>query len=147
MKVSYHNPANGALVADSVTGISFGAVRKGQHCDMPVLVKPGKTTEHNIYEMKMFLQANGGLNLSSFGHFTSGVFATGVDYSTNLTGHFTLATGATGWPVSGAPGISGLDILCASGSPQGFVWLDMEVGADENSGPKPLNYRFCYDYN
>jgi hypothetical protein len=148
MKVSFYNPANGALVAEAATGFTFGAVRRGSHCDSPILIRPAKTVENNILEMKMFLQANGGLDHSHFGHFTSDGFVTGVDYTNILSDHFTLATGVTGWPVSGASGVSGLDIVCASGQPQGYVWLDLEVGENEVAvGRKSMNYRFCYDYN
>lgn len=148
MKVSFYNPTNGTLVADATSSFSFGSVRRGSHNDLPILLKPAKTVEHNIFEMKLFLQSDGGLNNSGFGHFTSDAFASGIDHTNLLTGHFTTAPGVTGWPVSGASGVTGLDVLCASGAPQGFVWLDLEVGSDETAvGINSMNYRFCYDYN
>jgi len=144
MKIGVYNPQNGNLVADSVTGINFGNIKRGQHGDSAVLLKPAKTTETNFTEMKMFLQNNGGLNLSEFGHFTSDSFVTRVDHNNYLSDHFTLATGVAD---IGFTGVSGLDIDIVDGTPVDFVWLDVEVGSTEVGATSTINYRFVFEYN
>jgi hypothetical protein len=143
MKVNAYNPANGTLLAEGVQGLYFGNVRAGRHCDTPILIKPIKTTESSFSDMKLFLQSNGGLAASQFGYFASGEFATGVDYTTCLTGHFDLATGVTGTAFAEVPG---LDIAIVSGQPADFVWLDMQPGASEIGSTSSINYRFVFDY-
>lgn len=146
MRVARHRYDDGVLVAESVTNISFDDARRGEHTATPLLLKPVKTAEHSIFEMKLFLQSDGGLSQSSFGGFTSDVFVPGVNHTNCLSNHFSLASGVTGWPVSGAND-SGLSIPCASGIPTGYIWLDANIGEHEATGPSSLNYRFLYDYN
>ena len=144
MKIKVYNPVNGSLVADGPSGISFGNVKAGQHGSMPVLIKPFSTVESNFLEMKLFLQNNGGLNQSAFGHFTSDQFVSGVDNTTYLSDHFTLATGVTG---IGFTGVSGLPINLVGGQPVDYVWLDVQIGAYEVGSTSTINYRFVFDYN
>lgn len=144
MKIKVYNPSNGNLIADGPSGISFGVVRAGYHGSLPVLIKPFKTTENNFTEMKLFLQNNGGLNSSKFGHFTSDGFIPGVDYTNYLSDHFSLATGVTGL---GFSGVSGLDISIVNGEPTDYIWLDLEAGSFENGATSTINYRFVFDYN
>ena len=144
MKIKVYNPTNGNLISDGPTGLSFGNVKAGQHSNIPVLIKPYKTTENNFLEMKMFLQNNGGLNSSSFGYFVSDQFVTGVDYTTYLTGHFSLASGVTGL---GYTGVTGVGIALSGGQPADFVWLDIAIGAYESGATSSINYRFVFDYN
>jgi len=144
MKIGVYNPQNGNLVADSVTGISFGNIRRGQHGDSSVLLKPAITTENNFTEMKLFLQNNGGLSASQFGHFASDTFFSGVSNDNYLSDHFILATGVSGVEYTG---VSGLDINIVNGIPTDFVWLDVEVGASEVGATSTINYRFVFEYN
>lgn len=143
MKVNAFNPSNGTLLAEGISGIAFGNVKAGQHCDTPAVIKVEKTTENEFSAMKMFLQSNGGLNYSKFGYFISGEFVTGVDY-TYMTGTlFDLATGVTGMDFTG---VTGLDINIVSGQPADYVWLDIQPGQYEVGSTSSINYRFVFDY-
>jgi hypothetical protein len=144
MKVSLYNWTNGNLVADSVTGISFGNVRQGQHTDTPVLIKPERSIEDAILEMKLYLQNNGGLSKTSFGHYTSDSYVSGIDHRNNITSHFELATGVTGLDYDE---VTGVPITVRSGEPQDFVWLDAEVGSNETGATSSINYRFVFEFN
>jgi len=144
MKIDLYNPTNGSLLAESVSGLNFGSVVAGQHCTLPILVKPEKTVEESFSSMKLFLQSNGGLNNSHFGHFKSDSFVTGINHTNHLTGHFLLATGI----VSGTAytGVSGLDISLSEGNPQDYVWLDIQTGTSEIGSTSSINFRFVFDY-
>lgn len=143
MKVSAYNPQNGTLIADAISGISFGNVRQGQH-STPVLIRPGRTVETNFTEMKLFLQNDGGLSASQFGYYVSDEFLTGIDYTNHLTGALTLATGVTG---TGYTGVTGVSIGIVGGNPVDYVWLDAEVGVSETGATSTINYRFVFEFN
>lgn len=144
MKVSLYNWSNGNLVADSVTGISFGNVPQGQHSTPPVLIKPGKTVEDAILEMRLYLQNDGGLSSTKFGYFANDQYLTGVDWANYITGHFELATGVTGLDYDT---VTGLQIGINGGVPADFVWLDAEVGQYETGATSSINYRFVFEFN
>jgi hypothetical protein len=143
MKIDLYNPTNGSRLAEDVRGINFGTVVAGQHSLLPVLIKPEKTVEDSFSAMKLFLQSNGGLNHSNFGHYKSDSFVSGIDHSNHLTGHFLLATGVTGTTYTG---VSGVDISIASGVPQDYVWLDVQTGGSEIGSTSAINFRFVFDY-
>lgn len=144
MKVSLYNWTNGDIVADSITGISFGNVKQGQHCDPPVLIKPGKTVENAILEMKLYLQNNGGLSQTQFGYYTSDQYLSGTDWTNRITNHFELASGVTGLDYND---VTGLQISISDGEPADFIWLDAEVGSFESGATSSINYRFVFEFN
>ena len=144
MKIKVYNPTNGNLISDGPSGISFGNVKAGLHGNLPVLVKPFKTTENNFLEMKLFLQNNGGLNASSFGYFVSDQFLSGVNYTNYLSDHFSLATGVTGIAYTG---VGGVGIAISGGQPADYIWLDIAIGSYESGATSSINYRFVFDYN
>ena len=78
----------------------------------------------------------GGIALGTTGGVTGGIF-----------NHFTLAEGATGWPVASPYLEHGVDIGISGGAPSDYLWLDVQLGLSGTPGPASINYRFCYDYN
>ena len=153
MKVDILSLLDGEVVATGVSDLSFGTVRRGQHCDSPVLIKFEKTVESEILGIKMFLQSDGGLTGSAFGYYVDPGFTGGVDYTNLLTNHFDLVPGVTGgWP-HGATGSepsywgSGIDVGVTGGSLSDMVWLDVEVGYSGPVGTSQANYMVVYDFN
>lgn len=145
MKVDVLSLSDGSVIAPSITELSFGTVRRGQHCDSPVLIKLDKTVENEITGIRMFLQDDGGLTGTQFGYYTSEGFTGGIDHTNLLVNHFDREQGLTGgWP---AAGYTGVDLGVTGGLPNSLIWLDVEVGAVDPIGTSQANYRFVYDFN
>jgi hypothetical protein len=145
MRVDSYNPATGGLLAEGITGIYFGNVRAGQHSTPLVLIKPVKTVETSISAMKLFLQADGGLTASQFGYLVLSAFDADI-VTADLVNHFVVAPDAVDVGYVGGPGEEGAVIPVASGSPTGWVWLDIQPGAFEVGSTSTINYRFVFDY-
>lgn len=140
MRIRAINPQTGGTLSESITGVNFGNIRQGEHCSSPVVIQPVSTSEDQFDEMALYLQNNGGYDLSQFGYRVSSTFTSNVrSYIAGVTGvvisdHFTL--------VSNATGAGGVDV-----EPNDFVWLDVQVGATETGSTSNVNYRFTFEYN
>jgi hypothetical protein len=145
MKVTSYSPVNGMLMLDSITGITFGNIRQGQHCTNPPVIKPSATSEIQFSEMKLFLQNDGGLAQSQFGYYKNSSFITGI-----TGGHPSYFSPSNHFNVVTGPVLSdslGLNIsLDASGMPSEYVWLDVGIGALETGATSSINYRFLFDF-
>lgn len=142
MKINAYSPRTGTLISEGVTGITFGNVKQGLHCVVPIVIKPIKTSENEFTQMKVFLQNNGGFNSSNFGYFLSSTFVTGVAAgSSYLSDNFVLEANPS------ATGVNGVELDLVSGIPADYVWLDVQVGALETGSSSTINYRFSFDFN
>lgn len=142
MKINAYSPRTGTLISDGITGITFGNVKQGLHCVVPIVIKPIKTSENAFTQMKMFLQNNGGFSSSHFGYFMSSEFITGIAAgSAYLSDNFVVESNPS------ITGVNGVDLDITSGVPSDYVWLDVQVGALETGSSSTINYRFSFDFN
>ena len=145
MKIRAYSPKTGNLVADSITGLNFGNVRQGQHCVIPIVIRP-VLEEESITGLEIFLQNNGGFSNSEYGYYTDPDFITGVQsYVAGLTGavisdHFTVVPVPSGG-VTGGVSIGLNDIY------GDYVWLDVQSGVFESGSTSTINYRFMFEYS
>lgn len=141
MKINAYNPKTGSLISNGVTGITFGNVKQGLHCAVPVVIKPFRTTETAFIQMKLFLQNNGGFNSSNFGHYLSTPFITGIQAGSNyLSDNFIVNS------TPSVTGVNGVPVEVVSGDISKYIWLDVQVGALETGSSSTINYRFSYDF-
>ena len=148
MKIGAYNPNTGGLLADDITGINFGNVRKGRHGVLPVCIRPEKEDE-DITGLELYLQNNGGFEQSEYGHFENPAFVPVRSYDpavTGATGYFYISDHFV--QVLNPPTLTGgvpLNIY-----PDGFgdyVWLDVQAGINETGGTSTINYRFIFEYS
>jgi len=138
MKVQTYNPNTLLLDQDSVTGVDFGTVFQGNHCEEVVIVRPQTTTEANFLQLKMFLQDQGGFTQTEFGHYQNEVLTGGITPgSPYLSDNFALTTN---------PQITGDGVDFNASNPE-YLWLDAETGDREKGSSDTVNYRFVFEYN
>ena len=147
MKIGAYSPRTGNLLADDITGVNFGNVRKGEHSSLPVLIRPEKEDE-DITGLEMYLQNDGGFSYTEYGYFVHSDFVLVHSYDPSVTGdtgyfisdHFT--------EVSNPPDVTGgvpLNIYLDNYSD--YVWLDVQPSLLETGGTSTINYRFIFEYS
>jgi hypothetical protein len=148
MKIGAYSPQTGNLLADDITGINFGNVRQGEHGVLPVLIRP-ELEDEDITGLVLYLQNNGGFNLTEYGHFVHQEFYSGVrSYDPMYTGeaglwfisdHFT--------EVPNPPDTGGVPVGIYESGYGDYVWLDVNPGLTETGGTSSINYRFIFEYS
>jgi hypothetical protein len=148
MKIGAYSPRTGNLLAADITGINFGNVRQGQHCALPILIRPEKEDE-TLIGLELFLQNNGGFNQSQFGGFIWSDFTqvrswdplyTGLTDVHFISDHFSVQPAPTG-------GTTGGEHISIQPDGHGdWVWLDVQAGLTETGGTSSVNYRFIFEY-
>jgi hypothetical protein len=149
MKIGAYSPRTGNLLADDITGINFGNVRKGEHSVLPVLIRPEKE-EEEISGLEIFLQNNGGFDQTEYGYFTYSDFVPVKSWQPSATGetgcwlisdHFTEISS----PYEGATG--GVHLNMHQNGFSDYVWLDVNPSLLETGGTTSINYRFIFEYS
>ena len=136
MKLQRYNPADMTLVEDSITGINFGTVYQGNYCEEVRVVRPVRTTESSLTEMKLFLQSVGPFSKSTFGAFHSASPVTGITPgSAYLSGILSTESNPS---ITGAGGLTLQD--------GEYLWLDIKTGPYEAGSYGGINYKFVFDY-
>lgn len=133
MKIKAYSPSTGSVISDTLIGISFGNVSAGEHCDVPVLIRPEVTTESNVLSMEIVLENDGGLTASEFGYYFSDEFTPIADPASTLASNFVKGEGVS-------VGITG-------GQSVDYLWLDIQPGASETGSTETINYRLDFEYN
>ena len=136
MKIQSYNPSDMSLLEDSITGIDFGTVYQGSHCEAAVVLRPVLTTESTLNEMKLFLQSKVPYTKSSFGKYkdASGILGI-VPGSIYLSDNFTQNV---------SPALSDSQGLVLEAND--YVWLDVQTGDTETGTYTGVNYRLMFDY-
>lgn len=147
MKIGAYSPRTGNLLDDDITGINFGNVEQGEHCVVPILIRPEKEDE-DITGLEMYLQNNGGFDDTEYGYFRNESFVPVHSYDPAVTGatgfaisdHFTEVTSPP-QPTGGVP---------VNVYPDGYgdyIWLDVNPSLLETGGTSTINYRFIFEYS
>ena len=136
MKIQSYNPSDMSLLEDSITGIDFGTVYQGSHCEAAVVLRPVLTTESTLSEMKLFLQSKVPYTKSSFGRYKDASGILGITPgSVYLSDNFVQVT---------SPALSDTQGLLLEAND--YVWLDVQTGATETGTYTGVNYRLMFDY-
>ena len=136
MKIQSYNPSDMSLLEDSITGIDFGTVYQGNHCEVAIVLRPVLTTESSLNEMKLFLQSKVPYTKSSFGKYKDASGIQGiVPGSIYLSDNFVQNVSPT---LSDSQGL----VLEAND----YVWLDVQTGDTETGTYTGVNYRLMFDY-
>jgi hypothetical protein len=148
MKIGAYNPRTGELLSESITGLNFGNVQKGQHSVLPVLIRP-EIDDESIVGLEMYLQNNGGFEQTEFGFFTHSDFVLVESYnpgSTGTPGYYSMSDHFV--EVSNPPDITGgVPLNVHGGNFTDYVWLDVNPSAIETGGSTTINYRFIFEYS
>ena len=147
MKIGAYSPRTGNLLADDITGINFGNVRQGEHSILPILIRPNIEDE-DISGLDLYLQNNGGFNLTEYGYLTSDNFVQVYSYDpavTGMTGIYLISDHFVVVPTP--PDLSdGVHININEEGYGDYIWLDVEPGLTETGGTSTINYRFIFEY-
>lgn len=149
MKIGAYSPRTGNLLQDDITGIGFGNVRQGEHCALPILIRPLKE-EEEISGLELYLQNDGGFSQTEYGYFVYSDFVQVRSYdSASYTGdtayylisdHFTV--------VPNPPDTSdGVSLHLYPDNYSDYIWLDVNPGLTETGGTSSINYRFIFEYS
>lgn len=148
MKIGAYSPRTGNILADDITGINFGNVHKGEHCVMPVLIRP-EIEQEDVTGLEMYLQNNGGFDQTEYGYFVYSDFVSVESYDPSVTGesgvyyisdHFN--------EVPNPPDVTGGVPLNVYGTGYSdYVWLDVNPSLLETGGTSTINYRFIFEYS
>lgn len=144
MKIGAYSPRTGNMLADDITGVNFGNVRQGEHCVLPVCIRPVLEGE-SITGLELYLQNNGGFNYSEYGYYVNASFISDVvSYISGATGtvisdHFSV--------VSDPPQATGGVTVDLAGDYGDYIWLDVQAGSLETGGTSSINYRFIFEYS
>jgi hypothetical protein len=149
MKIGAYSPKTGQSLADDITGINFGNVQKGHHCVLPVLIRP-EIEDEVVSGLELYLQNNGGFDLTYYGYFTCSGFVPVKSYDSSIpveTGYYYISDHFTENidPSEGSTG--GVDIDIYGDGYGDYVWLDVNPGLMETGGTSTINYRFIFEYS
>lgn len=147
MKIGAYSPRTGNLIADDITGVNFGNVRKGEHSVMPVLIRPEKEDE-DITGLEMYLQNDGGFSYTEYGYFVHSDFVIVESYDPSVTGDTGYVISDHFTEVPNPPDITGgVPLSIYPDNYSDYVWLDVQPGLMETGGTSTINYRFIFEYS
>jgi len=148
MKIGAYSPGTGNLLADQITGINFGNVRQGEHCVVPVLIRPEKEDE-DITGLELYLQNDGGFDYTDYGYFVNQEYVPVKSYDPSITGdssYFYISDHFIEVPTP-PQATGGVPVNLYSSGYGDYIWLDVEPGINETGGTSTINYRFIFEYS
>lgn len=139
-RIDRYNPTNMALAESDISQVDFGGVIRGNHCNVPVVIKP--VTTGTVTQLALFLEDDGGLSNAAFGYLASKQVFCGIPAGgSQISDHFIETNGVSDFSQL-SNGVS-LD----PDSPE-YVWLDVQIGAGSTLGEETgINYRFVFEYS
>lgn len=139
-RIDRYDPTTMGLADTGISQVDFGGVIRGNHCSVPVVIKP--VVAGTVTQLALFLEDNGSLSNAAFGYLASKQIFCGIPAGgPQMSDHFTETNGVSDFS-NLSNGVS-LD----PDDPQ-YVWLDTQMGAGSTLGENTsINYRFVFEYS